>query len=376
MTGSRAYERFTGPQIKHLYKNQPDLYSQTERISLISSFLASLFLGKYAPIDLSDGSGMNLLNISTLKWENSLLEFVAPDLREKLGDEFVPSYEKLGLISDYWCKKYGFSKECEIYAFSGDNPCSLVGLGLSEPGQIGISLGTSDVLFAVTDSPRPNELEGSILIHPEDEKNYMIMLVYKNGSNTREFVRNQLKNKDWFGFNECIRSTPVGNEGIIGFYFLETEITPNIRGKGVVRFDLNDQIISKDFFDFSDCRAVIESQCLSYRFHAHKLGLKNIKSIVVTGGGSINVEILQILADVFQIEVRASKVVNTAASGAALRAMNAFNNNRGLPRKEDNKPGDLSGICVKPNRNNSLIYEEMYSRFVKLEQKVCEFLNN
>ena len=45
ITGSRAYERFTGPQIKHVYKYQPDLYENTERISLISSFLASLLIG-------------------------------------------------------------------------------------------------------------------------------------------------------------------------------------------------------------------------------------------------------------------------------------------------------------------------------------------
>ena len=51
ITGSRAYERFTGPQIKHLYKHQPEVYEKTERISLISSFLASLFIGKYAQID-------------------------------------------------------------------------------------------------------------------------------------------------------------------------------------------------------------------------------------------------------------------------------------------------------------------------------------
>jgi sugar (pentulose or hexulose) kinase len=45
ITGSRAYERFTGPQIKHVYKYQPDVYENTERISLISSFLASLLIG-------------------------------------------------------------------------------------------------------------------------------------------------------------------------------------------------------------------------------------------------------------------------------------------------------------------------------------------
>ena len=40
----------------------------------MSSFAASLFLGDYAPIDLSDGSGMNLLDITTRSWSSKCLD--------------------------------------------------------------------------------------------------------------------------------------------------------------------------------------------------------------------------------------------------------------------------------------------------------------
>lgn len=55
LTGSRAYERFTGNQIAKLRQSRPQAYKDTERISLVSSFAASLFLGDYAAIDYSDG---------------------------------------------------------------------------------------------------------------------------------------------------------------------------------------------------------------------------------------------------------------------------------------------------------------------------------
>ena len=57
LTGSRAYERFTGNQIAKIASSSPDAYRETERISLISSLMCSVLLGDYAPIDFSDGCG-------------------------------------------------------------------------------------------------------------------------------------------------------------------------------------------------------------------------------------------------------------------------------------------------------------------------------
>ena len=36
ITGSKCYERFTGPQIRKIYQRRPDCYIATERISLFS----------------------------------------------------------------------------------------------------------------------------------------------------------------------------------------------------------------------------------------------------------------------------------------------------------------------------------------------------
>lgn len=84
---------------------------------------------------------MNMLDIKAHTWDTQILESIAPNLNEKLGRAALP-HEGFSCISKFWTKKYGFSPDCQIHTFSGDNPCSLVGLGLNKPGEIGISLGT------------------------------------------------------------------------------------------------------------------------------------------------------------------------------------------------------------------------------------------
>src|SRR5436190_5709105 len=44
-TGSRAFERFTGPQIRRFARREPTAYAATDRIHLVSSFLASMLIG-------------------------------------------------------------------------------------------------------------------------------------------------------------------------------------------------------------------------------------------------------------------------------------------------------------------------------------------
>ncbi|MFQ6629030.1 hypothetical protein Gotur_007777, partial [Gossypium turneri] len=74
ITGSRAYERYTRPQIRKIFETQQETYENTERISLVSSFMACLFLAAYACINTTDGAGMNLMDIKQRVWSKAALE--------------------------------------------------------------------------------------------------------------------------------------------------------------------------------------------------------------------------------------------------------------------------------------------------------------
>lgn len=78
--------------------------------------MATLLLGSFGPVDAAEGSGTNMMNIETHRWEKSLLEKCGgPDLEKKLNDEPVEGGHVLGKLDDYYVKRYGFSsgKKCK-----------------------------------------------------------------------------------------------------------------------------------------------------------------------------------------------------------------------------------------------------------------------
>ncbi|MBN3293502.1 XYLB kinase, partial [Polypterus senegalus] len=204
ITGSRAYERFTGNQIAKMFKMKTEEYNQTERISLVSSFAASLFLGDYAAVDYSDGSGMNLLDIYKRKWSKQCLEACAPELEEKLGTP-VPSMSVLGSVSSHLVRHYGFSPACKVIAFTGDNPGSLAGMRLKE-GDIAVSRLVNLFIFR---SQAPNFTRIQLL-------QMGLVNLYKNGSIVRERIRNECATGSWEEFSSALKSTPIGNNGNLG----------------------------------------------------------------------------------------------------------------------------------------------------------------
>src|SRR4029453_9985126 len=105
-TGSRAFERFTGPQIRKFFKADPCGYAATARVHLVSSFLASLLIGAHAPLDPGEGSGMNLMDFAWGQWWMPALEATAPDLKSKLPP-LTPASTVVGVLSPYWQARHG-----------------------------------------------------------------------------------------------------------------------------------------------------------------------------------------------------------------------------------------------------------------------------
>lgn len=383
VTGSQAERRFAGPQILKIFKERRDIYEKTERITLISNFMSSILVGNFAPFDVTDAAGTNMMDIRTKSWSDICLIAIVNNetnqlegLRRRLGsiesENIVDSHTIIGKISDYCSNRFGFSKNCLVSSFPGDTLSSMAGLCVSK-SEFLLSLGTSDTACFWMNEPktRPNVHLSRCPFEPES---YVAMTGFKNGSKTRERIRDEHARGDWEVFNRLLESTPGGNDGNLGFYFDLCEIYPPIQG--CYRFNSKGEPVD-EFCSGNEVRACIEGQFM--RLHKH-LEVDNMimQRVLVTGGASKNKSILQVLADIFQLPIRALNVTDSACLGAAYLAKYAHAIFKGssqigcfnelITQKISKNNNNLD--VAWPDESKADSYRRLMERYTKLEDSL------
>ncbi len=312
LTGSRAYERFTGPQIRKFAQRDPAAYAETSRVHLVSSYLASLLAGCDAPIDPGDGAGMNLMDIS-----------VAALVCPRLSTQPRPDWRR-------GCP--GLAPSCderrtalELLAAAVRSAC---GVGhrvvRRQPVQSrrdghcrrnpALRCRWARATRSLRSRQRPASMRRTCLARRPAA--IMSLVCFRNGSLARERIRDEHR-LDWPGFARALAETPPGNDGAMMLPWFEPEITPHVAAAGVRRFDLDPADAARNV------RAVVEAQMMAMANHADDAAVGQFQMIIATGGAATNRAILQVMADVFGVDVYPLESSNSACLGAALRAYHA-----------------------------------------------------
>jgi xylulokinase len=152
-TGNAALTGFTLPKILWVRRHEPEHFARAAKILLPKDYIRWRLTGELAT-DVGDASGMLLFDVARRQWSGDLLRSF--HLSPGLFPRVVESTEIVGRITEWAAAETGLNPGIPVVAGSGDNMCGAIGAGVVDPGAVLATLGTSGVVYAHTDSPRPD----------------------------------------------------------------------------------------------------------------------------------------------------------------------------------------------------------------------------
>lgn len=153
IAGSLAMPGFTAPKLRWVREHEPEVFARTRRVLLPKDYLRLRLTGE-AVTDCSDASGTLWLDAGARDWSDALLRACGMDRAQMPA--LVEGSAPGGRLSGEAARRFGLREGIVVAGGGGDNAASAVGIGAVEPGQGFVSLGTSGVVFVVSDAFRPN----------------------------------------------------------------------------------------------------------------------------------------------------------------------------------------------------------------------------
>ncbi len=143
-TANIAFAGFTAPKILWMKKHEPENFSRISKIMLPKDYLAYRISGSFCT-DVSDASGMLLLDVKNRRWSAPMLGIC--EITERMLPRVYESYEVVGTLKKTLAAELGLSSQVKVIAGAGDNAAAAVGTGTVGDGMCNLSLGTSGTLF-------------------------------------------------------------------------------------------------------------------------------------------------------------------------------------------------------------------------------------
>lgn len=152
ISGNVVFPGFTAPKLIWVRENEAEIFNRTARVLLPKDYLR-LWLTGEAVSEPSDAAGTSWLDTGARDWSDALL--AACDMDRAQMPSLVEGSAVSGTLRPEVASMWGLSTDVVVAGGAGDNAASAVGVGAVRAGQAFVSLGTSGVLFAASDSYSP-----------------------------------------------------------------------------------------------------------------------------------------------------------------------------------------------------------------------------
>jgi xylulokinase len=323
MVANPALTGFTAPKLLWLRNNEPKNYEALKVLLLPKDDVRRRLTGELAT-DVSDASGMLLLDVCRRRWSTELLAKLQID--PSILARVYESEEVTGHLRPEVAKELGLSPECKVVAGAGDCAAGAVGNGIVKQGILTASLGTSGVVFCHSDTPQ-YDAAGRLhtFCHAVHGKWHMMGVTLSAAGSLQWFATQvcielaKKKGIDPYAvLNQEASAIPPGSEGLFYLPYLAGERTPhadpNARGCFIG--------LTNKHGRGHMARAVLEGVAYSLRESLAIIGELGVpvKEIRLSGGGAKSTLWKQILADVFSKSVCTINAEQGPAYGVALLA--------------------------------------------------------
>ena len=152
ITGNPCLAGFTAPKLLWVAENEPAVFDQVRTVLLPKDYLRLRMTGEKWS-DMSDASGTLWLDTAERRWSRRML--AATDLSEDAMPHLCEGTEATAPLTAAVASRWGMAR-VPVSGGAGDNAAAAVGVGAVRTGDALLSLGTSGVIFTVTDRLRPN----------------------------------------------------------------------------------------------------------------------------------------------------------------------------------------------------------------------------
>jgi xylulokinase len=320
LTSNPALTNFTLPKLLWVRAHEPAAWRRVRHVLLPKDFVRLRLSGEYAT-DATDASGTLLLDVARRQWSHEIV--VAAGLDAAILPRLFESPEVCARVSREAAAATGLIEGTPIVAGAGDQAAGAIGMGITHPGTVSATIGTSGVVFAATDRP---SLDPGGRLHTFCHAipgRWHVMGVTQAAGLSLRWLREQFGSaasgdQGYDAMTAAAAAIAPGAAGVLWAPYLMGERTPHLDPDvraaliGLAANHTRGHIV----------RAVLEGVAFSLRdsftiFRELDIPVRRVR---LGGGGARSALWCQIQADVYGHQVEVVTADEGAAYGAALLA--------------------------------------------------------
>lgn len=356
-TANIAFTGFTAPKILWVKNKEPENFNRINKIMLPKDYIAYKLTGVHCT-DVSDASGMLLLDVENKCWSKEMIEICG--IKEDQLATLFESYEVVGTLKEEIATELGLNSHVKVIAGAGDNAAAAVGTGTVGNGMCNISLGTSGTIF-ISSGQFGVDPHNALHAFAHADGHYHLMgCMLSAASCNKWWMDDIVKDKDYIGEQQKINK--LGENKVFFLPYLMGERSPHndpdARGTFIG--------MTMDTTREEMTQAVLEGVAFALRDSfevAKSLGIQ-IERTKICGGGAKSSLWRQIIANVLNVKVDQIESEEGPALGGAMLAMVGC----GVYKNVEEAAEQIVKIIntVEPDEALVAKYDAQYKKFAKI----------